>query len=191
MKKISLFSLVIASSFLFSACTLPFASKNSLPSNSDTSQVQAQKMSQLLASGASAKCQITDANNPEFVTEIIFSGQKMKMNGTQVAQGSTGSFINDGQYTYVWQEGQTTGYKSKNMDPQDVKEMEEELSDYESGDVDESPDFSQYENDPTYKIDCQEIIISDDEFTPPSDVQFIDPSEMDYSDLSNFNFGEE
>jgi hypothetical protein len=191
MKKISLFSLVIASSFLFSACTLPFTSKNNLPSETDTPVVQAQKMSELIASGASAKCQIADINNPEFVTEIIFSGQKMKMNGTQVAQGSTGSFINDGEYTYVWQEGQTTGYKSKNMEPEDIEAMEEDLPDYESGDVDESPDFSQYETDPTFKIDCQEINISDDEFTPPSNVQFIDPSEMNFSDLSNFNFGEE
>lgn len=191
MKKISLFSLVIVSSFLFSACTLPFASKNNLPSESDSPQVQAQKMSELIASGASAKCQITDINNPEFVTEIIFSGQKMKMNGNQVAQGSTGSFINDGEYTYVWQEGQTTGYKSKNIDPEDIKEMEEDLPDYESGDVDESPDFSQYEDNPTYKIDCQPINISADEFTPPVEVQFIDPSEMNFSDLSNFNFDEE
>jgi hypothetical protein len=191
MKKISLFSLVIASSFLFSACTLPFASKSSLPSESDTPEVQAQKMSQLIASGASAKCQITDNNNPEFVTEIIFSGEKMKMTGTQVAQGSTGSFINDGEYTYVWQEGQTTGYKTKNVDPEDVDNMEEASPDYESGDVEQAPDFSQYENNPTYKIDCQEINISADEFTPPADVQFIDPSEMNFSDLSNFNFGEE
>jgi len=191
MKKTSLFSLVIASSFLFSACTLPFASKNNLPSETDTPQVQAQKMSQLLASGTSAKCQITDINNPEFVTEIIFSGQKMKMTGTEVAQGSTGSFINDGEYTYVWQEGQTTGYKTRNVDPEDVDNMKEESPDYESGDVSEAPDFSQYETDPTFKVNCQEINISDDEFTPPSNVQFIDPSEMNFSDLSNFNFGEE
>jgi len=191
MKKISLFSLVIISSFLFSACTLPFASKNNLPSESDTPVVQAQKMSELIASGASAKCQITDINNPDIVTEIIFSGQKMKMTGSEIAQGGPGSFINDGEYVYVWQEGQTTGYKTKNMEPEEVAEMEEEMSDYESGDVDQAPDFSQYENNPTYKIDCQEINISTDEFTPPSNVQFIDPSEMNFSDLSNFNFGEE
>lgn len=191
MNKSSLFALIITSSFLFSACTLPFASKNKLPSDSDSPEIQAQKMSELFASGASAKCQITDTTNPDFVSEIIFSGQKMKMTGTQVAQGGAGSFINDGQYIYVWQEGQSTGFKSKNIEPEDVEQMKENLPDYESGDVQEAPDFRQYENNPTYKINCQQINISDDEFVPPSNIQFIDPLEMNFSDLSQFNFGEE
>ena len=93
MKKLLALALITTSSFIFSACSL-FPSSN-LPQQTDSPKTQALKMSQLIASGASAKCTITDTQNPDFITTMIFDGQKMKMTGTQVAEGGAGSFIND------------------------------------------------------------------------------------------------
>ena len=73
------------------------------------------------------------------------------------------------------------------MTEDEVEEMSSQITDSPTNPQD-YPEYTTYENNPTYQIDCQQINISPDEFNPPSDIQFIDPSQMDFSDLQNLDF---
>lgn len=84
--------------------------------------------------------------------------------------------LNDTVYTYVWEEGQKSGFKMKNSTEEEIKKGEEKAKEFE--DYDTSKTAMTYEDETKYKMDCASRSISDSEFVPPSDVKFIDPTEL-------------
>ena len=153
MKKLTLPTL-LASAFLFAACT------PSAPITG-TEEQKAEKLAQIIESGGSADCTVTNLADKS-TTQMVVSGKKMKIVGSDFNEGKKGTMINDAVYSYFWSEGDKTGFKTK-------LEVEKEAQ--------PTPGASEEKIDTT-KMDCSRRNISDSEFVPPAEVKFIDPSEL-------------
>ena len=179
MKKLLFLPLLFA--FIFSACTKSPLPDSSLPSSQDTSEQQAVKLAQIIDSGASARCIITDLTT-NLTSEYYVSGKKMKIISSDTGPGQPGIVINDGQYVYAWQEGQTTGFKNKIPTEEEIDSLQSDYGEYQS-----PSDIEKLETESNFQVNCQKANFTDSDFTPPSDVNFIDPTEMNPSDLMDFN----
>jgi len=164
MKKIAL-PVVLASAVLLAACkpTGPITG---------TEEQKAQKLAEIIAGGGAASCTIINLTDNSSV-EMTVLGQKMKIVGTDFGQGKKGSMINDGVYTYVWEEGQASGFKTKNPTVEELQggEMTKPEADTEKTAM-------VYEDETKYKVDCAQGGVREGEFTPPASVTFISPEEM-------------
>ncbi len=139
-----------------------------------TEQQKAEKLSQIISRGGQAKCLVTNlADNSS--TQIIVSGKKMKFVGSDIGEGQKGTMINDGTYSYIWNEGEKTGFKTK-------LEIEKPLQPSETpsavAPIDAAQQTAGYDDETKYKMDCTRGGVSDTDFAPPADVQFTDFSEM-------------
>lgn len=163
MKKVSI---LLGSALLLAACrpTGPITG---------TEEQKAQKLGQIIASGGSAACTVTNLSDNSMV-EFVVSGKKMKIVGSDLGQGKRGTMLNDSVYTYIWSEGEKSGFKSKNQTEEDTK-GEKETSE---NDFDTDEQVAVYDDETKFKMDCRSGGVSDSEFVPPSDVQFVDPSEL-------------
>jgi hypothetical protein len=175
------------------------------PKDSKIGQVaEAGKLSMMIATGQSGKCVITDKNT-DAVTEYYVKGKKMKFStqgvGMMTAPGSAGDdpmpsdvankksyFLNDTEYTYMWQEGEKNGIKTKieaPTEPKDTPAMYTEGEEVEPAPESDEPtmDIAKFEQDLNYSISCDLTELSDSEFVPPTDVTF-----MDYSQMNEQNY---
>jgi hypothetical protein len=196
---------LLVSSFVLAGCSGPLATIQSkipfLGKSADAPQsavgqaLEAGKMSAMIATGKSGVCTITNRETGE-ATELFIKGKKMKFSGTsfggpeeetlmypQPTRVKTVSyFLNDGEYTYVWEQNAKTGFKTKLPTEEEIKKMNEALPPTDSVDsmsVEEStPDITQFESDDAYTINCDMKDVPDKELAPPTDVEFMDFSQM-------------
>ncbi|MFZ2202648.1 MAG: hypothetical protein WAV56_04640 [Microgenomates group bacterium] len=166
MKKFTL-PVLLASAFLFAACT-PQAGPIT-----GTEEQKAEKLAQIIESGGSADCTVTNLSD-KTTTQMVISGKKMKIIGSDFGQGKKGTMINDTVYSYFWTEGEKTGFKSK-------LETEKETTPTPAGQeeqFDTESTVQSYEDETKFKLDCARRTVSDSEFVPPQEVKFVDPSEL-------------
>lgn len=158
--------LVIPAALLFSAC-------NQAGPITGTTTQKAEKLAQIIERGGQADCKVTNlADNSS--TQIIVSGKKMKIVGSDFGEGKKGTMVNDGSFNYIWSEGEKTGFKTKIVTdtitptPTSGVKQPEDVSQTASG----------FEDETKYKMDCATRTIPDSEFTPPAEVKFTDFSEV-------------
>lgn len=166
MSNMNRLSLLLPATIILGGCTIPFLN---IQIGEPTAVEEAATLARIMETGGSAECTITSLEDNSS-TRMILSGKKMKIVGMNTGQGS-GTMINDSVYTWIWSEGQTTGYKTK------IQELDQPSEDLEtSTDID---DVAQtYEDDSKYKLDCNQRTVLDSEFVPPTNINFIDASQM-------------
>jgi len=158
--------LVIPAALLLSACN------QTAPITGTTTQ-KAEKLAQIIERGGQADCKVTNlADNS--TTQIIVSGKKMKIVGSDFGEGKKGTMVNDGSFNYIWSEGEKTGFKTKTVS--------DTITPTQTSEVKQPEDVSQtaagFEDETKYKMDCATRTISDSVFTPPVEVKFTDFSEV-------------
>lgn len=154
------------------SCALLLAACSPTGKITGTPQQQAQTLAQIIASGGTAKCAITDLADNSTV-EFSVSGKKMKIVGSEFNEGKKGTMINDSTYTYFWAEGEKNGFKTKNPAEGETSENGTTEKDFDT-----QKQASIYDDETKFKMNCTQGQVSDFEFVPPSDVKFVDPSEL-------------
>lgn len=174
--------LILSASALFlSGCSLlpKSFSLNSSQSKGDQAK-SALRLSNIIANGGTASCTITNIEDKQ-VTTMAVSGKKMKITGSSVdTQGQKGgSYLTDGTYVYIWEQGKKEGIKMKLPSEDEAKETADKAKDKaDNSDYDPSAYSSQYEDDTKFNMDCKEGSIPQSEFEPPTDVTFTDFQSM-------------
>lgn len=161
------FPIILGSAILLAAC------KPTSGPITGTTEQKAQKLGEIIASGGTAACTITNLSDKSTVN-LTVSGKKMKIVGGVMQQGKKGSMMNDTVYTYVWEEGQTTGFKFKNPTTEETSQGQATTPQQ----VDTSKTATVYEDETKYQVDCKQGVVNDSEFTPPAEVKFLDQAEM-------------
>ncbi len=166
MNRLSL-SALLSSALLLAACT---------PSGpiTGTEQQKAEKLAQIIESGGSGDCTITNLSD-QSTTQMIVSGKKMKIIGSDFGGGKKGIMINDTAYFYSWGEGDKEGFKTKL-----ITEKETQPTVTTSAEQDFSPKkaVSEFEDETKFKMDCAKRSVSASEFVPPTTVKFTDTAEF-------------
>jgi major membrane immunogen (membrane-anchored lipoprotein) len=173
MKKYLTLSLILASSFLLSAC----GTKNSTTSNQTANNNQkAFSLRELIAQNIPQKCIYSGTNQDgTFKSEIIISGQKFNQTvNITTATGETETFytISDGEYYYNWGTSQGHSFATK-MKANFASAEDESNQDTESYNQATAVDL-----DNNFQGTCSPTTVSDAEFQPPTDVDFTDYSQM-------------
>lgn len=140
-----------------------------------TEQQKMEKMSQIIASGGSASCTVTNLEDKS-VVEYVISGKKIKMTGNKLGGDEKGTIISDTKYIYSWSDGQKTGFKMKNPTEEEIKANAEEAKKFEESDP--AREAQTFEDETKFKMECVKRGVPDSEFVPPANVKFIDPTEM-------------
>ncbi len=159
---------LIPVSIFLSGCTL-------FPSNKITgnAQVKAEKLAEIISRGGQASC-IVNRLDDGSTTQMIISGKKMKILGSDFGDGKKGTMINDGTYTYMWDDVTKTGIKTKINEQSPTPSVTvtvpkvTSLADQVTG----------YEDETKYSVDCTTGAVLDSEFVPPTDVEFTDLNQM-------------
>ena len=158
---------VLLASLILAACTPQAAPITG------TEEQKAEKLAQIIESGGSADCTITNLADKS-MTQMVISGKKMKIVGSDFNEGKKGTMINDTVYSYFWSEGDKTGFKTK----LEVEKETRPTPGASEEKVDTTKTAAGYEDESKYKMDCSRRNISDSEFVPPSEVKFVDPSQL-------------
>ncbi len=126
----------------------------------------------LLSSGAAQKCtfsQTSDSGTSEGTTYV--SGGKVRGDFTTTSSGKTmtSHMISDGKTSYIWTEGEKTGFKMTATDasPSTVQKDSADNPVNSQADLDQKADYK-----------CSSWIVDGSVFTPPSNVTFTDFSQM-------------
>ena len=167
MKKTALLAL-LPSALLLAGCASP-------GTQPDNQAQEAEKFAQILESGASAFCTVTNLTD-NTSTEMTVSGKKMKIVGADMSGGKRGTMINDSLYVYTWEEGQKTGFKMAIPAEVETADTTQDTTTQQTVDVEE--EATAYEDETKYKMNCTKRSVADSEFAPPSDISFYDPSQM-------------
>lgn len=158
--------LVIPAALLFSAC-------NQAGPITGTTTQKAEKLAQIIESGGSADCTVTNFSEKS-TTQMIISGKKMKIIGSDFGGGKKGTMINDTVYFYSWGEGDKDGFKTKLVTEKETKATEVVKQD----EFDTEKAIQEFEDETKFKMDCARRNVSASEFVPPSDVKFTDLAEL-------------
>ncbi len=206
---------VLASSILLAGCTsplatlqskIPFLNKTGAPQGKLEQVAEAGKLSMMMATGKSGKCTVTDKKNNSTI-EYYIKGKKMKFSGTGMG-GTTAMyaesdsenpspkqtksyFLNDTEYTYMWEEGAESGLKTKLPSEEDTKKMmdygKDTMEDAAIPETEASnPEISKFETDVNYEVNCDVIELNDSEFVPPANVKFVDFSAMNQEEMMKY-----
>jgi hypothetical protein len=125
----------------------------------------------LLSSGVAQKCTFSnkeDSNSSEGTTYV--SGGKVRGDFTTVTSNKTvkSHMISDGTTSYIWTDGEKTGFKmtvTKSDDETETSPVDKTSE--ESVDLNQKADYK-----------CSAWVVDGSFFTPPSDVKFTDFSQM-------------
>lgn len=139
-------------------------------------------ISQAMMTGASLRCQIVNAERGETISYVT-KDKKMHVTTTMMNdenQTQNSFMINDGQYIYIWTDGEPNGYKSQTITEEDLKDIADKAPNTSQQTV---PDFSQTEiqqeyEDKGYTISCDPAQVEDSTFIPPTNVSFQDMSAL-------------
>jgi len=170
MKKISLL-LILAVPLLLSACG---PTQNNQTEEQTQPQTNKFSLKNALTLGQSVKCSYTDDNGSSVTT--LVKGNKYKVVGITMGEDNgNGGMVSDGQFMYSWDDKTKQGTKF------DITAMQELSQEPQSTTSPESAfDFQKWadETDDKFKVDCQPAVVTDAEFTPPSDITFQDMTQF-------------
>jgi len=136
--------------------------------------VAKEKIADVVETGNSTHCVMSTTEGGTI--ETWTKGEKVKAYGTNIGgSAGMGYMISDGQWAYMWVEGETKGLKYPITDEETPRsegegsegempefDMQQELADYQAGD---------------YKQECSEEAIPDSTFVPPAGIEFMDMME--------------
>lgn len=167
--------LLASATLTLSACIPGMNNQSKTTEQSESEMIsETKELATAMEQGKPIHCTMTDTEGA--VVDYYNSGEKMKVAGMNVNdQTENGFMINDGEYMYIWSEGETEGIK---YPVSEVEEMQKSAQEYSEMQVD-TPDFrneadvTEYENR-GYTINCDETTIEDSMFVPPSDITFMD-----------------
>lgn len=168
------FSILIALSVLFSGCSCNlFRKPPQLPSEEKKGEEQKGfSLKDALTLGKSVQC--TYATEAGKVTTWV-KGNKVRVEGAGISSTEDkthkGGMINDGEWIYIWGEEDKKGVKYQ-ISAIEQKEWEENIENLKD------PGKWAAETEEKYKVDCQQVIVSDSQFVPPNDVEFQNLTEM-------------
>lgn len=169
-----LLTLLLTASLSLSAC-IPGMNTETTDTQSESEVVaESQELAAAMEEGKPIHCTMTDTKGA--VVDYYNSGKKMKIVGTNVSEETeTGTIINDGEYMYVWSEGETEGIKYPVSSIEEMQETAENADQmqYDTPDFQNEEEVVEYENR-GYTIECDETDIDDSMFIPPSEVTFMD-----------------
>jgi len=177
---------------------LKSSSNSTAPQNKLDLAANVVKFSAIVASGKSGECTIVDTSIADASPiEIQVKGKNFLMKGKDFSSSRAqpvetdatapatvtkkiGFLLTNLDYTYIWEEGATTGIKFKNAIPTGTSPTE--TSETSPTQVDDINPLSKFETDGNYRIDCQMKDIPDANFVAPATVNF-----MDLNQNLNFN----
>lgn len=162
---------IVPAALILSGCTF-FPSTTSTITG--TEQQKSEKLAQIIASGGQADCQVTNLSD-KTSTQIIVSGKKMKFIGSDFGEGKKGTMLTDNVYTYVWSEGEKTGFKTK---IESEKPTEPAKAENQPAELDSTKTAESYDDETKFKTECTRRVISESEFVAPADVKFTDFAEL-------------
>ncbi len=165
-KRLLLSTVFILAIFLVS-CKKPAGSTNSSDNNSLASK--AGGLAAALISGDSFRCKYTNTTDNS-TGEYLVKNKSFRVDGQEV-NGQKSSVIVNEKGMYMWTPGEKKGFFYPASKPTDTKDT-----------TNTNNDFDEFLNpeklDAKEKIDCQNAVLSDSDFTPPTDVEFQDFSQM-------------
>lgn len=175
---------VIVTSIFLAGCTNS-STKVTIDTSKQTSTENAKaalKIGQIIASGGQAVCTVKSLDQKTQSTKMTISGKKMKIEGVAGEGMTNGVMINDGTYTYFYEDGAKVGFKMKNPD-----QVETNKANSVPNDLQPNPDkyVSDYEDESKYQMECEQKTIPDSEFVPPTTITFTDPAAMMNNQLKN------
>lgn len=137
-----------------------------------------------IQAGKPVSCAITDDQG--VTAQYAFKDGKTRIDGMSLEEGNQGSMIQDGEYAYMWTQGETEGIKFS-LTQEDAEETLEETEEYRS----QVPDFSDPDEagtweDQGYTVDCTQQSIDNDRFVPPADVTFTDVAATMKANMEQF-----
>lgn len=194
------YAVVLISAFALAGCGQKNAQNSNAPgqtSSADSSgQSVAEKVKQslydLVTTGAGVKCTIDDPKMGQLT--MYAKGDKAKVEGFQFTSMSDalsnasqntppkeekGTMINDGTWAYMWSGAEGMKFNindMKNLAPKDQNQAQNQDNSQSSA-TDWKDWIKQMDNEGT-KYDCSPAVLSDADFTPPSNVKFQDWGEL-------------
>lgn len=140
---------------------------------------EAAKMALMFQTGQSGVCTLESKIGDEKVTYSI-KGKKFLIEGIGVGEEemSYGYMLSDGEYQYIWSQGEAQGLKFRLPSDEELSEIERQSAEFaldEDVAFDDSDLLADFEED-EYDISCQFKNLADSLFIPPADVEFLDMS---------------
>ncbi len=163
---------LLLSTVFILAIFLVSCKKSSDPTTSSETNSLASKAGGLAAaliSGDSFRCKYTNSTNNS-TGEYLVKNKSFRVDGQEV-NGQVSSVIVNEKGMYMWAPGEKKGFFYPASETSDS-----------NNDTSSNSDFDEFLNpeklDEKEKIDCQNAILNDSDFTPPTDVEFQDFSQL-------------
>lgn len=143
---------------------------------------EAAEMASAISSGKPLKCKLT--KGADYMDYFLESGKMRMDNYATKDEGGTpktsiSHMINDGEYLYLWTEGEGTAIKIKAPEPGDTTALKDQADKYTS----QAPKFESEDDyralqTQGYTINCESVGSSATQFVPPADITFTDVASM-------------
>jgi hypothetical protein len=139
----------------------------------------------LVTKGAGVKCSIDDPKmgpmtmfakgDKAKVEGFSFMGGLSNLNAGEPPKEEKGTMINDGTWAYMWSGKEGMKFNIKEMESLAPKDQGQDNSQSSASDW---KDWVKHMDETGVKYDCSPTVLSDSDFSPPSDVKFQDWGEM-------------
>lgn len=150
--------------------------KNNEDQKSSSSEVSGQDSSGantingLLGQNKNVTCTFssTDSSGNQTSGTVYVAGERMRGDFTYQASGEAeqkSNVLRDSEYQYFWQEGSSTGFKSKIAEPEASEGKDNENTQGQTVDQDAEYDFK-----------CSDWSVDESKFNPPGEIEFTDYS---------------
>jgi PBP1b-binding outer membrane lipoprotein LpoB len=138
-----------------------------------------QQLMKAFEGGEALSCTMTNTAEGGQITFITKNKKHRSSTNTPESPGTVSHMINDGEYMYLWNSDQTTGFKSRIPTEAELKASQAKLETVRE----QAPDFTdatvrqEYANQ-GYSMNCVPTEVADSEFVPPTNIQFQDMSAL-------------
>jgi len=141
-----------------------------------TKLVGGEKIAEVMKAGGSTYCVMETSEGGKI--ETWTKDKKVKVYGLNTGGGAgMGYMISDGEWTYMWVEGEAEGTKYPVMDEETPRSEGEGFAG-EMPDADMQQEMEEYQVDTAdFEYDCSEQNIPDSTFIPPANIKFVDVME--------------
>ena len=174
--KVFMFSVIGLSAIVLTGCLKK--------ENTNLVDVAKEKIADVVETGKSTHCIMSTTEGGTI--ETWTKGQKTKVYGANVGGGpGMGYMISDGQWTYLWVEGQTKGSKYPVTDEEETPRAEGEEFQGDMADYDMQQELASYQVE-NFKQECSQENVPDSTFVPPAEVEFIDMMEKMGVNIEDF-----
>ena len=188
-KKIGWGVLIFSALFLAGCGCKNIANQNApaQPSGASVAETVKQSLFDLVTTGAGVKCTIEDPKMGQLT--MFAKGDKAKVEGFPFVAGlanigensqpkeEKGTMINDGTWAYMWSGKEGMKFNTKEIENLTPKEQNSSQNNSQSN-ASDWKDWVKEMDEKGTKYDCSPTVLSDGDFTPPSDVVFQDWGEM-------------